>query len=435
MALPVVKVNIRNIAFGGDGVGEVTEQSDGNDDLLGITAFVPYSAPGEVVSAQVEERKQRYIKTSLVDIELAADGRKTPECKYYTVCGGCDLQHIGYRSQLEMKKEMIAGALRSARFERTIVDRLDDVEPSEEYGYRRRVSLHIDSNGKIGFYRANSRATVEIEKCAIAVPEINQTIEHIQDFARRVAGKISSVLLEADDEGVVAVLRSPYDLGRLEQQDVIAAAKEIFSNAVLFVGEKSVGGYGREILELPLNESKTLSLRVPAGDFSQVNSEMNRRLVEAVLEDAELFKGANVLDLYSGAGNFAIPLAKNGASVTAVEVNQRLVTFGRENASRYGLQKDVEFVPTSVERFLKKRGRKAEADLVIADPPRSGLGQLVGELGSAKRLMLISCHLPSFVRDLRGILDNGWELEAIKPFDMFAQTTYVEILSVFRARS
>ncbi|MCA9160880.1 MAG: class I SAM-dependent RNA methyltransferase, partial [Planctomycetales bacterium] len=245
-----------------------------------------------------------------------------------------------------------------------------------------------------------------------------------------VQGKISSLLLESDAKGLIAVLKSPYDLTTGEQKEILSAARAHFENVSLMVGGEEVGGFGRQILELPLNESGTLLLQVPAGSFSQVNWSTNLRLLNASIEQAGIAAGSTVYDLFAGAGNFALPFARSGMKVVAVECDKRLVNLGRENAKRYGLDNKLQYVDSSVERFLSRLPKTDKADLVIADPPRSGLGQMIHSMNFASRLQLISCHLPSFVRDIKGLLENGWQVERIQPFDMFPQTSHVEILGV-----
>ncbi|HQH25771.1 MAG TPA: 23S rRNA (uracil(1939)-C(5))-methyltransferase RlmD [Oligoflexia bacterium] len=430
-AFPQITVNIRSIAVGGAGVGEVKSQSDGGAELLGITAFVPYCAAGEIVSAQVTEKKERYVKADLLTIEQASPDRTEPRCKYYANCGGCELQHMAYAAQLKAKYEMIAGALRAAKLPSTVVGVLRPLTPSAPYHYRRRISLHLDSGGRTGFYRQNSRSVVPIDSCSVASPAINSLLAQIQSFGRLVQGKISSVQLEEDVQGVVAVLQSPYDLSPAEQKEIIEQAKPFFASVVLMTGEKETGGYGRQILDLPLNEKNSCSLRVPAGYFSQVNWPVNLALIERVVRSAQIAYGELAYDLYAGAGNFSIPLARAGAQVTAVECDKRLVSFGRESAKRFNLDRRIEFVEKSVEKFLSSQ-KHNDARIIVADPPRSGLGKLVSQLNFGRKLLFVSCHLPSFVRDVKALLEQGWEAETIEPFDMFAQTSYVETLGVLR---
>ena len=427
-----ITVNIRNIAVGGEGVGEVIEQVNGQD-LLGITAFVPFTAVGETARARVVEKKERYVRCELLDIETRSPERVAPACPYFMNCGGCELQHISYPAQLKAKEEMIRGALKAAKLTTRTVEALEPVIPGTPYGYRRRITLHVDANGRIGFYRQHSRAVVPIAQCPISSTGINEVLAGIQELSGKLQGKISSILLEEDQQGVVAVLRSPYDLSSAEEKEVFETAKKHFSNFSLTSASKELGGMGRQILDLPLNEKATFFLRVPAGHFSQVNWQINLGLIEHAVAAAKLKYNDKVLDLFAGAGNFSLPLARAGASVTAVEVNPRLVSFGRENAKRHNLAKKICFYEQSVEKFLAQQSKVyLEIPTILADPPRSGLGKLVHQLSFARNFLLVSCHLPSFVRDVKLLLEKGWVMESIRPFDMFAQTSYVEILGVLR---
>lgn len=430
MASSVVQVNIRNIAVGGAGVGEVHAQTNGKDDLLGIAAFVPFSIPGEQVSAHVTLKKKQYIETQLLQVEKESPLRVVAPCKYFSTCGGCELQHISYDGQLELKHRMIEGALRSGRVPQPVIDTLLPVIPGDAFGYRRRVTLHIDASGSVGFYRPNSRAVVAIQSCPISVPLIEESLKDIQVFGREVRGKVSSIVLEADESTVVCVLKTPYALGDADVQQVLSIAKKVFKNVKIVASDKEVGGFGKQILEMPLAERGAFSLQVPAGSFSQVNWKINQQLVERVVQYAEATAGKAVLDLYAGAGNFSLPLARTGAKVTAVECDERLVGFGRQNAFRLGLDSRLDFFEGSVEAFLKSKKPQRSFDVLVADPPRSGLGNLASELPVANRFLLVSCHLPSFVRDIKTLSQSGWQVKVLQPYDMFAQTSYVEILSL-----
>ena len=424
-----VKVKVRNIAVGGAGVGEVVEQYDGSGDLLGITAFVPFTAVGEEVKARVEERKERYVHAQLLEVLTASLERTKPACKYFQTCGGCELQHIEYDEQLRAKRAMIVGALRAGQISAKIVDLVAPLKPSLPLGYRRRIKLHVDSTGKVGFYRTQSRSIVEIDKCPVADPLIGATFERLGDLGKALKGQVSSINLESDDAGVVAVLTAAYAMSEAAARDIKKIAREFFPNIVLIAGGKEMGGVGRQILELPLDTNGSLKLRVPAGSFSQVNWGVNQALVKRVCEAAESYSDSTVYDLFAGAGNFALPLAATGASVTAVEVDPRLVSLGRESAEAARLSKKLKFLEMSVEKFFKTQKIPNDA-IIVADPPRNGLGPLVEELKTGSRLLFVSCHLPSFVRDLKKLLAAGWQAERIEPFDMFAQTSYVELLGV-----
>lgn len=425
-----VIVKVRSLAFGGEGVGEVIEQALDLDSLLGISAFIPFTIPGEIVEAEVKEQKDRYIRADLKNVLTTSEERQAPLCPYFGICGGCELQHIKKEAQLKHKFSMLQSAMKAAKLPEKAISCLKPIYAANDYGYRRRITLHIDANGKIGFYKTLSRSIVPISSCLVATSGINFVLANIASLGEKLKGQVSSLILEEDENGVTAVLKTVYDLSISAAQSILDVAKDYFENCSLVSAEKEVCGIGRRILELPLNTKNSFSLRVPAGSFSQINWEINIELISRVCQEAKVSYDSFVYDLYAGAGNFSLPLALAGAKVTAVETDERLIAFGRENASRYNLK--INFIQSSVEKlFSPKNKEKPEAyPLIIADPPRSGLGQLASQLNFAKKLLLISCHQPSLIRDLKNLTQNGWELGFIQAYEMFPQTSYMEVLSV-----
>lgn len=428
---PQVSVNVRSIAFGGSGVGEVVAQSDGGGEFLGITAFVPFTAPGEQIIAQILEVKKRFVIGSLVSVKVPSPQRVVAPCPYYEQCGGCDLQHLSYRQQLAAKEEMLHNDLLVARVPKSVLDAVRSIVPSQPWSFRRRITLHIDSVGKVGFYRTQSRVVVPIERCLVADARINEVLQKVVSLGPQLKGVISSVALEVDRQGVVSVFKSPYSLPELQIQQLLNIARGVLENVLIIAQGVEVGGFGRQILQLEL--ANNVDLQVPAGYFSQVNWSVNQELVEQVVQLRSDWKGVRVLDLFAGAGNFSMPLAIRGAQVSAVETDQRLVHLGRESSRKYGFGKGLVFVEQSVERYLKSQGGVIRPDFVIADPPRSGLGSLASQLPASKHLVFVSCYLPSFIRDLKALLGQHWNLLYIQPFDMFAHTSYLEIVAVFEA--
>jgi len=421
-------VDIRGTAIGGDGVGAISQQSVGND-LLGITAFVPYTAAGDTVRISITERKKNYVKGSLIEIITPSADRVEPYCSYFGQCGGCELQHISYEAQLRTKHSMLLGAMKAARLPQLIAELVSEIVPSSPFAYRRRITLHLDGQGNLGFYRPQSRSVVSISKCVISVTAISESIEALHKLAGKIKGNITSIVVETDSAGLVAILKSPYELTHQEQKLILDSSKEHLSNVSLVVSGKEVGGFGRRIHELPLSDGSTTMLRVPAGHFSQVNWGINRKLIKEALETVRSFSEPKIIDLFAGAGNFSIPMAQAGGYVTAIETDPALVELAKENTSKLNITNRLFFKNTSVENFLKE---KHNADIVMADPPRSGLGNIIQKLPKTNCLILIFCHTPSMVRDLKNLIERGWKVEKIVPFDMFAQTSYLETLVVLR---
>jgi 23S rRNA (uracil1939-C5)-methyltransferase len=174
--------------------------------------------------------------------------------------------------------------------------------------------------------------------------------------------------------------------------------------------------------------------QLPIGSFSQVNWEVNKKLVDRVVSLIGEQGAKSVLDLYAGAGNFSIPIASRGIQTTAVELAPELVAAAQGLIARERLP--ISYRCISVEKYLREiydtRTSASQWDCIVVDPPRSGLGKLVSSLPTSPLMLLVSCQLASCVRDLKTFVSIGYRIESVEPFDMFAQTSHTEILSVLR---
>lgn len=415
-----VAVEIRGLAVGGAGVGDVVEAPDPS--LVGIRAFIPFTAPGDRVNARVLEHKGRFIKGELLSVLRGASDRVTPGCEYFGRCGGCELQHMSYEAQLRDKREMVVGALRSGRLGEEIWSKVEQVVPGEPYSYRRRVTLHLDRDGKVGFYERGSRRVVSIARCPISVPQINEVLDAISKMS---CPKIPGALhLEAGAGEVAAVFKVPENIQRRQIEELSAFLRSIVPHGSISVRGRIESSFGSQTLTLPMLGEE---MKVPAGSFSQVNWGVNQKLVgyvRGLVEDER-----SIHDLYAGAGNFGLAFARAGKKVLAVELDKSLVATGELQAKQFGLEDQISFRAMSVEQFLSSRGRDTVADIIVADPPRSGLGEVARALNYSSKLILITCDLPNGVRDIRELVEEGWRVHSIRPFDMFSQTSYLETVT------
>ncbi len=163
-----VRVVIRDVAFGGEGVGRID----------GKTLFVPFTIDGEQVEATIIERKKRFDRARLSAVISPSPDRANPVCEYFGHCGGCDYQHISYHHQLELKRDQVQQLLeRIGKFPQ--IEVLPAVPCPSPYGFRNRITVH-SSEGRIGFFEKNSREVVDVTRCAIARPEVNSELEKLR---------------------------------------------------------------------------------------------------------------------------------------------------------------------------------------------------------------------------------------------------------------
>lgn len=450
---PLVRVEALGLAFLGGTVTEVKEVVDTgqlsgveshasckNDkdsqgelkihksDLVGLKGFVSGLIPGEEALVRVDKLQGNLFHGSLVNLINKSADRISPPCPYVERCGGCHLQHMAYQAQLVEKRNMVASALRSGGIPEGVISTLKEIVPSSPLGYRRRLSLHIDKEGRVGLFARSSREIIELDSCLQADPLISAALPRLKPIGQSLVTIGAGLSLETDGETLVGVVKLDRELSSALHSELSHKLGEVVQGGIIEVKGREVARFGQTELEMDTGYS------VPAGSFSQVNSGVNLKLVKRVLDCAAQLRAQRILDLYSGAGNFALPLARDGAYVTAVESSTKLVKTGDTQAMRRGLGERVSFVNLSVEAYFKM-GSSAKFDLIVADPPRSGLGVMSRRLNQSENLILISCHLAACIRDIQLLIADGWTVESIEPFDMFAQTTYLEILTVLRRPS
>ena len=358
-----------------------------------LTVFVPLSAPGDLLRVELADIRGRTAFARIVEVLRPGPGRREPPCEYYGDCGGCDFQHLDRETQLDAKVGIVRDCLKR-------IAGLGDGQPieivacPEEFGYRIRTQVHADPAVKrIGFYRRQSHDVIEARSCPILVEGLDQTIAGIReafDWETLAGGPVN---IEAAFAGGMASVFS---------EELIEPVENVrFRN-----GETEYG--------------------FNAAAFFQANEQMVGPLIEAATEG---LSGGLAVDLYCGIGLFAIPLARNFERVVGVESSASSYNFAVANAAAAGLS-NAEFVQSRVKNFIVEHtDLLADADLVIVDPPRSGVkGAALKLLAEAapRRFNYVSCNPSTLARDVRLLIDAGYSIEKFSVLDLFPQTHHVE---------
>jgi len=412
----ILSVSIHGIATGGAAVGRVVGPE--GDPRVGMAAFVPYAAPGEKVTARVAKAWTRHLEMDLVDVVEASPDRTTPPCAAFGECGGCQLQHLGEVAQRAARRTMVLDALRTGGLA-DCMDLVADTVAGPATGYRQRVSFHVDPDtGHAGYYRRRSHVLLVPGACPVVRPALEACFTDPIDLGPLAPVEKADLAVEEGDNGVFAVLTLSHPLSAGRLRDVVARLAARFDGGAVRAPGRAPFAYGETSVRRTVAGVETVSA---PGGFAQANPEMNERLIAHVVGEAEGARTA--CDLYAGSGNFTFPLAARGIATVAVESDPELVESGRLEAARRAVA--VRFHEERVEAYVRRR--PAPVDFLLADPPRAGLDKAANHLGFARRLVLISCHLPSAVRDWKALRAGGWEIRSIVPFDMFPQTGHVEI--------
>lgn len=420
-------IEIQKIITGGCGLGRLGD---------GMVVMTPFVLPGEQVKIVETKRYSGHAQARPLRIERPGPERRPPFCPHYTVCGGCALQHTSYSNQLAIKKDIVAETLARGHVqpEEEIPPTLPSPNPQ---GYRHRIRLHVEQDGRLGFHKMRSNKLVAIQQCPLAAPEINTVLQRLYrlELLPELARFCSRLELTCSpaDRSVTAILHlSGTRLPARSLHEKILAESGLRGLGVK-VGKKTRFFPKPVTLQQLFSiHGRNYTLEWDSRCFFQVNPEQNGRLVELVTDCAGDVNGKTILDLFCGMGNFSIPLALAGAEVTGVEHNSHSISQARDNARKTKMVQ-CRFISgdagIQLNHLLKKQAR---FDLILLDPPRQGLGRaasLPARLGAAK-ILYISCDPATFCRDLRTLTGEGYSLKSVTPVDMFPQTHHIECLAV-----
>jgi 23S rRNA (uracil1939-C5)-methyltransferase len=414
----------------------------------GIVVFCFGPLPGERARVRITAVKPKYATGELVRIVAPSQNRTTPFCPVFGACGGCQLQHVGYPAQLTWKSDTVRNALaRIGGFQDVSVR--DTVGMTYPRAYRNKMSLVVEQRGEtptIGFYQQRSHELVPIDACPIVTPQLSDYIGRLNRSrdapeiadALRVTRHVVARNARSSGESVVT-LTTP------RQSPEVARASEslmrVFPGAVgltnsfelssenAIMGRRHRTLVGRSEIEEVLDGVR---YRVSAGSFFQVNVEIVSRIFDFMR--AGLQHPRRIVDLYCGAGTFALFFARHSCQVFGVEENAQAIAEAEDNAALNGLENWARFRSGRVEdvvRTTEAQTAMREADIIFLDPPRKGSDEVtLGAIARAKApyIWYLSCDPATLARDLKFLAANGYRLGIVQPFDMFPQTGHVETL-------
>ncbi|HEY1373452.1 MAG TPA: 23S rRNA (uracil(1939)-C(5))-methyltransferase RlmD [Candidatus Binatia bacterium] len=420
-AIEKLRLKIDALAYGPYGIGRHN----------GRVVMVPLTVPGDEVEATIVEDKGNYAVGALAELVVPSPARQEPPCTYVGDCGGCPWQMVEYEAQLEAKQKSVADALRR-------IGKLENYEllpiiPSpEQYRYRRRIRLHVAPGPRLGYHRLFSHQLIEIASCLIASEGADRRLGAARAWIERLVSHIVELEIVESDEHERVVFAGKVDGAIVNDDD--AAAKAFLgehrdvAGLVLF-GKNSRRSWGNDKIVVAPEDG--LAMEVDAEVFTQVNRDGNRLLVRELIDWGALSASDRVLELYSGAGNFTLPIAGRAGDVVAVEADARAVVNGKKNADKHNL-KNVRWVQAhapQAARRLREAGERFTK--IVLDPPRSGAKGLEDDLArlGAATILYVSCNPATLARDLAALAKKGYVLKRVRPFDLFPHTFHVEALA------
>lgn len=405
-------------------VGALAHGPDAVGRHEGRVVFVPGAAPGDRTRVRVREEHGNWARAELVHVCVPGAARRTPPCPWVARCGGCPWQHVEYPVQLAAKETNVRETLARIAGVRP-AEMLPIIAAPSELGYRHRIRLHAGPGGALGFRAVRSHDLVEIDACLIADATVSAALAPLRALVAKLTTAIDEVEIVENGRGAIVA----HATARGACRDADTGTIRSWLAATPSVAGVALRGRHWQRRFGTIDVTVTSTPDAPptvqrAGTFTQVNPAANLLLVRTVLAFAG--RDAAVLDLFCGAGNLSLPLARQSATVVAVDADPRGIEDGTASAAGAGIA-NVRFEVGAADRFLQRHGL-AGASLVVLDPPRTGAAAVARWLARLRpaRIVYVSCEPSTLARDVRTLVGAGYAITRVQPIDVFPQSEHVE---------
>lgn len=425
----ICRVEITAPAAGGRGVARKE----------GLVWFVAGAVPGDGGEARVLRARGSFVEARLVALDRPSPERIPPPCPLQPRCGGCPWMVLAPASQQRFKRRILIDAL--ARIGGVEAREVEEARrPSRPLGYRNRVEFTV-APGAIGLHAAEvPEEIVDVERCLLQHESANAVLSTARSFLldprHGCSGSFRLLIRRSGSSGEIVVglgeERTPFPHARRLAEHLGRAHPELVGVVRYRARRSGVAGAARSVAGRGWIRERIggVDFRVPATTFTQVSGAGAEQLARIVTGLAGDVRGADAFDLYGGIGVYAFALTRLGARrVTVCEADAGAVRCG-ERAARGEHGGRIGFVHADVRSWLAPSGGSGRGvDLVVANPPRSGLGRGVGAAireHAPRRVILVSCDPATLARDLRGFVGSDYVVTRVVPVDLFPQTPHVE---------
>jgi 23S rRNA (uracil1939-C5)-methyltransferase len=456
MAMPeTYDLTLTTLTYGGDAMGRLPDSR---------AVFVPFGLPGEKVRLRLTEEKRGFARGEIVEILEASPERIQPKCKHFGQCGGCHYQHLSYESQLKYKADILRDQLtRIGKIENPPVQNM--AASPGAWNYRNHVQFSLTPEGKIGFQAQNSNRVIPISECHLPEAPINELWPQLEFEPETGIGRVSIRSGMGDELMLVLESDSP-DAPEIEIEAGISAAHVFDGRAVVMAGED-------HITMKILNRE----FRVSAPSFFQVNTKMAEKMVQHLLDrftnsqlpispftnsqspispftnsqspispftNSQLpispftnsqspISQSTILDVYCGVGLFSAFLAPKSKRLIGIESSESACEDFVINLNEF---ENVELYEDFAENVLPTLD--IQPDVVLVDPPRAGVEKAALDAivkMNPKIITYVSCDPSTLARDAARLIQNGYKLSEVTPFDLFPQTYHIESISIFERQA
>ena len=438
---------------------DLTHEGDGVAKVDGYPLFIPYGLPGEKAKVKVVKTRKNFGFGKLIELYEESEHRTTPPCDIFFQCGGCQLQHMTYERQLEMKQKQVKDVMRK-------IAHLPDVPVHPTIGmenpwdYRNKVSIPVGKrDGKVitGFYQKRSHNIIDMDSCPVQHPQNDKLIQemanlfeelHIEPYDENThRGVIRHVIVRTGqhtNEMMVILVTNTKELPKKKElsekiQEIDPDVKSIIHNVNtkktnVIMGPESKTIWGSDTITDRIDD---LEFQIGAPSFYQINPLQTEKLYAKTLEYAQLSGNETVIDAYCGIGTISLFLAQHAKKVYGVEVVRQAIDNAKDNAKHNRLT-NTEFYVGQAEKVMPWwHAQGLRPDVIVVDPPRKGcdeelLDAMVGM--NPDRIVYVSCNPSTLARDLKILDEAGYETKQIQPVDMFPQSSHVECVALIELK-
>ena len=430
------EVEILDNGIDGEGIAKIN----------GYTTFIKGALKGERAKIKIVKANKDYGFGKLIEILKVSQNREEPICPNFNRCGGCNLQHMNYEAQLDLKENLVKNTLKKFLGKEVEVEKI--IGMGNPYHYRNKAQYPV-SNGKIGFYADRTHDLIENEKCSIQdettdrlakrafelLKEHRNTcydeksrkgnVRHIMTRIGKNTNELMLVIVTNERkingvENIVSILTKEYK----NLVSIIQNINDKDTNVVM--GKECITLYGEDYIVDRLGD---YNFKISPLSFYQVNPVQTEILYNTAKDFAGLSPEDVVFDLYCGIGTISIFVADSVKQVYGVEIVEEAIEDAKINA-RINEINNTKFYAGAVEKLIPEMYRKGmTADIVFVDPPRKGCDETLLDTiveMQPKKVVYISCNPATLGRDLRYLTANGFELKKVQPVDMFPMTGHVE---------
>lgn len=417
--------------------------------------FIEGALKGEKVRALIVKVKKNYAYGKLLGVIEKAEGRVEPKCKSFKKCGGCKIQHMDYKTQLNFKHERVKDCIKKIGGLNEEIVNYPIGMNENPYNYRNKVQLPVGMvNGKIsiGFYAPRSHDIIDIDTCLIQEDDADKIVKIFREWIEENNIKPAFINGKFNKDGFLRhiMIRKGFKTG--EVMVVLVATRKELKNINELIQKLEFKIEGLKSVVLNVNPKDTNVILTPEcytlwgedyitdyiGDFKfnisplsffQVNPTQTEILYGKALEYANLTGDEIVFDAYCGTGTITLFLSKKAKKVYGVEIIEPAIINAKENARKNNVDNAEFFVGKSEEVIPKLIEDGVKADVIVVDPPRRGCDiKLLKAIGEAKpkRVVYVSCDPSTLARDLKELEGLGYKTEVVQPVDMFPQTAHIE---------